>query len=351
MLAEVTLHGLSPRSGCALHMDRDPRARPPRRPPAAPFVTPAAPVRPGCRSSGSRPTCAGSGRRRCDPRPARRHALAAHGDRRGVRRRAARRLPSARVATELDRITDALERESERLRTEAELGRAGVASRPVGPGQRAGVAEVGDRATGLEALALELRDRPLRPALGTTPPVRAGLGVEHRRASGRRSRPSRWRAATCPRAPAARRPARRTARPPDVACGAGSWATGRGRTSRARPASRARRGSRPPTPRRPSRTARSSPPAAATSARDAATPGRQTSSASTSYAGRAAASTPVASPTPGPDLDDQRRLPAEPRRRAGSPARRPPRRGSPRPRGGRPTPPAGSGVKRLPRRE
>jgi hypothetical protein len=41
-------------------------------------------------------------------------------------------------------------------------------------------------------------------------------------------------------------------------------------------------------------------PAAATSARDAATPGRQTSSASTSYAGRAAASTPVASPTPEP---------------------------------------------------
>jgi hypothetical protein len=30
------------------------------------------------------------------------------------------------VPTELDRITDALERESERLRTEAELARAGV---------------------------------------------------------------------------------------------------------------------------------------------------------------------------------------------------------------------------------
>ena len=41
-------------------------------------------------------------------------------------------------------------------------------------------------------------------------------------------------------------------------------------------------------------------PAVATSASEDAIPGRQTSSASTSYAGRAAASTPVASPTPDP---------------------------------------------------
>ena len=67
------------------------------------------------------------------------------------------------------------------------------------------VRQVGDRPAGGEALALELRDRALLPARHH-PAGQQRLGVEHRRPSARRSRPSRWPAAT-------RRPAR-DVRPP-----------------------------------------------------------------------------------------------------------------------------------------
>ena len=73
----------------------------------------------------------------------------------------------------------------------------------------AAVAEVGDRPSGRETLALEPGHRPLIPPLDD-PAGQPRLGVEHARPSGRRSRPSRWPAAT-PRPGASRSaPARRT---------------------------------------------------------------------------------------------------------------------------------------------
>ena len=134
----------------------------------------------------------------------------------------------------------------------------------------------------------------------TGPPSSAGLGVQHRRASARRSRPSRWPAATSRPAPAGSRPAGRTPGSPAAACGAAAWATGRGRTSTARPVRPARPGARSDQTASTPISRTFSAPASASRLSVSATPGRHTSKASTSYSGRAAASAAVASPTPEP---------------------------------------------------
>ena len=58
--------------------------------------------------------------------------------------------------------------------------------------------------------------------------------VQDAAGSPRRSRPSRWPAASAPGTSAGRRPGRRTPAGSAAACGAGPWARGRGRTSTAR---------------------------------------------------------------------------------------------------------------------
>ena len=163
----------------------------------------------------------------------------------------------------------------------------------------AAVAEVGDVAADVEALALEAGDRALGPALDADRP-RGSARRRARRASGRRSRPSRWPAATRRPARGARRRARRWPASPDGACGAWSCATGRGRRSRARRGwpGAIRFSSVQTASTEQNRTL--SAPASATRHSESAMPGSHTSRARTLWSGRAAARTAVASPMPDP---------------------------------------------------
>ena len=192
-------------------------------------------------------------------------------------------------------------RRPEQRRLEARAG--GAADRADRPSyycaSRPAVRQVGDRPAGGEALALELGDRPLGPPLDDAA-RRAAARRRAPRPSARRSRPSRWPAATRHRAPAGSRPARTksgvTSR--RLWCFFLCQGSGKNVQSAARLPGSTRCSIDQTASTLSSRTLDR--PASPTRPRVSATPGRQTSNARTSWSGRAAASATVDSPMPEP---------------------------------------------------